>query len=81
MSRALAGHVDEIVVVDSGSRDRTVEIARRWASRVIETEWRGYGKQKQFAVDAARNDGVLSIDADEIVPRALLEEIDRVLAD
>ena len=78
--RSLAGWADEIVVVDSGSEDRTVEIARRYTPRVIETHWRGYGKQKQFAVDAASGEWVLSVDADEVVSPALREEIDRVMA-
>ena len=78
--RSLADWADEIVVVDSGSDDRTVEICRGFTPRVIETHWRGYGKQKQFAVAAARHDWVLSLDADEIVSSELREEIERVLS-
>lgn len=78
--RALAGWADEIIVVDSGSEDRTVEISRRYTSHVIETHWRGYGKQKQFATDAASNEWVLSLDADEVISAQLREEIDRALA-
>ena len=55
----------EIVVVDSGSRDDTVEIARRFGARVIEREWQGFGAQKHFAVSAATHDWVLCLDADE----------------
>jgi glycosyltransferase involved in cell wall biosynthesis len=79
--RSLAGWADEIIVVDSGSEDRTVEISRHYTSRVIETHWRGHGKQKQFAFAAAQNEWVLSLDADEVVSPKLREEIDRVLAD
>jgi len=79
--RSLAGWADEIIVVDSGSEDRTVEISRRYTPCVIETHWRGYGKQKQFALEAAGGEWVLSIDADEVVTPDLREEIDRVLAD
>lgn len=77
--RSLAGWVDEIVVVDSGSEDRTVEICRRYTPSVIESHWRGYGKQKQFAVEAASNDWVLSVDADEAVTPALREEINLLM--
>ena len=62
---------DEILVVDSGSTDRTVFLARKLGARVIEKEWLGFGPQKQFAVNAARNDWVLCLDADEQVGEAL----------
>ena len=55
----------EIVVVDSGSRDDTVEIARRRGARVVARAWPGFGAQKNFAVGAARHDWVLCLDADE----------------
>ena len=55
----------EIVVVDSGSADNTVEIARLCGARVIAHEWEGYGAQKNFAVGAAIHDWVLCLDADE----------------
>jgi len=55
----------EIVVVDSGSRDDTVEIARRRGARVIDHAWPGFGAQKNFAVGQARHDWVLCLDADE----------------
>jgi glycosyltransferase involved in cell wall biosynthesis len=66
---------DEILVVDSGSTDRTVEIARKLGARVIEIEWRGYAGQKNFASDQASYDWVLSIDADESLSEALEAEI------
>ena len=55
----------EIVVVDSGSTDHTVEIARGCGARVLVREWTGYGAQKNFAVAQATNDWVLCLDADE----------------
>src|SRR5512137_1701891 len=55
----------EIVIVDSGSGDDTVEIARSFGARVIEHEWPGFGAQKNFTVAAATNDWVLCLDADE----------------
>lgn len=70
---------DEIVVVDSGSRDRTMDIAREYGARIIETPWLGFGKTKQLAVDAVSHDWVLSIDADEEVPKPLVGEIKDIL--
>jgi glycosyltransferase involved in cell wall biosynthesis len=55
----------EVLVVDSGSRDDTVEIARAARARVVQHEWLGFGRQKQFAVDTAAHDWVLCLDADE----------------
>lgn len=69
------GFCDEIVLVDSGSTDGTVELARKFNARVIEKEWLGFGRQKQFAVDSARNDWVLCIDADESVSPHLASSI------
>ena len=66
---------DEIVLVDSGSNDRTVEIATRLGARVIETEWRGYAAQKNFAAEQSANDWILSLDADEALSEALEAEI------
>ena len=66
---------DEIVVVDSGSQDRTMEVARRLGARVVESEWRGYAAQKNFAAQQAANDWILSLDADEALSEALEAEI------
>ena len=66
---------DEILVVDSGSEDATAEIAFRHGARVIQSEWRGFGPQKQFAVEQASHDWVLCIDADERVSERLGESI------
>ena len=70
---------DEIVVVDSGSRDDTVAIASARGARVLHQEWLGYGPQKRFAVDRAANDWVLCIDADERVSAELRAAIEREL--
>jgi len=64
---ASAAFAGEVVVVDSGSRDDTVEIARGLGARVIERDWPGFGAQKNFAVGAAAHDWVLCLDADERV--------------
>jgi len=66
---------DEIVVLDSGSSDRTVELATKLGARVIEGAWRGFAGQKNFASDNASHDWILSIDADEALSEALEAEI------
>lgn len=70
---------DEIVVVDSGSTDGTIELAERYGARVIQQDWLGFGPQKQFAVEAAANDWVLCLDADERVTPALQLAIENAL--
>lgn len=70
---------DEIVVVDSMSADRTVELARRYTERVIQRPWPGYVAQKNFALDQASSDWILSLDADERCSPELREAILREL--
>ena len=69
---------DEIVVVDSGSTDRTVEIAGKLGARVVESAWPGYANQKNHAAEHASHDWILSIDADESLSEALEAEIWRL---
>lgn len=71
---------DEIVVVDDGSTDRTVEIARQAATSVLHRPWSGYADQKNFAIDQATREWVLILDADETVSTELRRDIARVLA-
>ncbi len=66
---------DEIVLVDSGSKDRTCEIAHAQGARVMVEPWRGYVAQKQYAIDLCTKDWVLLLDADEEVSPGLAEEI------
>jgi glycosyltransferase involved in cell wall biosynthesis len=72
---------DEVVVVDSGSRDRTREIAAAAGARVVENAWPGFAAQRNVALDHAGGDWVLEIDADERVSPALAEEICAFLTD
>ncbi len=65
----------EIVIVDSGSTDTTLDIARRFNAKVAHQDWLGFGRQKQFAVGQASHDWVLCIDADERVSDALRANI------
>lgn len=67
--------VDEILVIDSGSTDRTVEIASKLGARVIDRAWTGYSNQKNWAADQATHDWILSIDADEALSELLEAEI------
>ncbi len=72
---ASVAFADEVLVVDSGSNDDTVAIAERHGARVVFNEWLGFGRQKQFAVQSARNDWVLCLDVDERVSEALAQSI------
>jgi len=67
--------VDEIIVVDSESADRTVELAQKFTSHVFIQPWLGYSGQKNFAIDRANCKWVLSIDCDEVVEKKLKKEI------
>ncbi|OOZ37675.1 glycosyltransferase family 2 protein [Solemya velesiana gill symbiont] len=66
---------DEIVIVDSGSTDRSVQIAEQCGAKVIHHEWEGYGRQKRFAEDQCSNPWVLNLDGDEVLSKELQHEI------
>ncbi len=70
-----AAFADEIVLVDTGSTDDTVGIAHAHGARIVQAEWRGFGPQKQLAVDSAAHDWVLCLDSDERVSEPLRESI------
>ncbi|MBZ5704945.1 MAG: glycosyltransferase family 2 protein [Acidobacteriia bacterium] len=69
----------EIIVVDSGSTDRTVEIAKSFGAKVFVEEWKGYAAQKNSAIEKAAGDWILSLDADEEVEPELARMIHLVL--
>jgi len=66
---------DEVIVVDSGSKDRTLEICRRFTDRIFHRDWSGFVDQKNHAVDKASHDWILSLDADERISSELRKEI------
>jgi glycosyltransferase involved in cell wall biosynthesis len=70
---------DEIILVDSFSQDRTLEIAKKYTDKIFQQEWMGYGKQKNFALGKATGKWILNIDADERVTKELAREIKKVI--
>lgn len=71
---------DEIIVVDSFSTDRTVEICKKYTGRVYQRSWPGFGKQKNFSIEQATMDWTFVLDADERIPEELRGEIEGILA-
>lgn len=71
---------DEIIVLDSGSTDRTVSICREFTDKVFHQDWLGFSGQKNAAIDRASGDWVLSLDADEPIEPGLAAEIREILA-
>jgi glycosyltransferase involved in cell wall biosynthesis len=71
---------DEIVIVDAESQDKTAQIAREFTDHVVVRPWPGFAEQKNFALERARGDWLLSLDADETVSAALRLEVEALLA-
>ena len=71
---------DELILVDSFSTDGTVEIAREFGAKIISQKFCGFGTLRNFALDAARNDWIFSIDSDERCTPGFVEELNRTLA-
>lgn len=67
--------VDEVIVIDSGSKDNTQEISREHGAKVLFNTWPGYGQQKRFGEEQCRNHWILNIDADEVISSELREEM------
>jgi len=74
-----AAWADEIIVVDSGSTDRTIGICREYTDRILMTDWPGPGAQRNRAIDMATGDWILALDADEWVTPELKAEIQAVI--
>lgn len=70
---------DEIIILDTHSTDRTVEICRQFTDKVFSVDWNGYGKQKNLCADRASNNWILNIDADEEIIAEGAKEIQSVL--
>ena len=70
---------DEIIIFDCGSMDKTLEIAHDYTDKIWQTDWPGYGKQKQRALAQAKCDWVFSIDADEVVTPKLRKSINNAI--
>ena len=66
---------DEVIIIDSGSTDRTVEICKQYGCSVFFRAFNGFGEQKNYGVSKAKNDWILCIDADEILTESLIDEI------
>src|SRR5206468_10078743 len=71
---------DEVIVLDSGSTDRTREIAEAHGAKFVVEAWKGFAAQKNSALEKASGDWILSLDADEEVEPVLADEIRRVIA-
>tara|TARA_R110002050_G_scaffold100580_1_gene208077 strand:+ start:7098 stop:7868 length:771 start_codon:yes stop_codon:yes gene_type:complete len=71
--------VDEIIVVDSGSTDATLEICQKYDVKIFHKDFEGFGEQKQFALEQTSNEWVLSLDADEILTNELITELQNSL--
>ncbi len=78
--RAARELTDDLLVVDSGSRDETVALSRELGARVLHRDWEGYGAQKRFAEEQCRHDWMLNVDADEVVPEDLAAELRSLFA-
>ncbi len=65
--QSLQGVTDDIIIVDSGSTDNTLEICRQFNATVLKPGWNGYGPNKNKGIDAAKHDWILNLDADEVI--------------
>lgn len=70
----------EVIIIDSGSTDRTIAIATEAGAKVLEQKWLGWGRQKRPAEEAAQHDWLLDLDADEVITEAFAEEVAALFA-
>jgi glycosyltransferase involved in cell wall biosynthesis len=73
--QSIQGIVDEIIIVDSGSTDHTIAICKKYKAIVLQTTWDGYGINKNKGIDAAKNNWILNVDADEALDPVLRQTI------
>ena len=78
---SLQGISDDIIIIDSGSTDETLNICRRYKTRIVETTWDGYGNNKNKGIELAKNSWILSLDADESIDAELNKELRNVKPD
>src|ERR1700687_6116965 len=71
---------DEVIVIDSGSTDRTVEIATALGARVVQVPFNGFGDLRNRAIEACRHEWIFSLDADERCTKAVRDEILQLIA-
>jgi len=76
--RSLQSVTRDIVIVDSGSTDNTIAICKQFNAHVIETGWNGYGINKNMGIQAAKNDWILSLDADEAIDEQLQQSLSQL---
>ena len=79
--RSVSSWIDEVIVIDSGSKDATVATAEAEGARVILNDWPGFGQQKRFGEDQCRNSWLLNLDADEVVTPLLKIAIGNLFQD
>ncbi|EPH08984.1 hypothetical protein HMPREF9309_00965 [Campylobacter ureolyticus ACS-301-V-Sch3b] len=70
---------DEVLVIDSGSSDKTKEICQNYNVKFIYQKWLGFGKQKKFGVNSAKNEWIFVLDSDEVITKELENEIKQTL--
>lgn len=73
--QSLSGVTDDIIIVDSGSTDDTLTIAKQFNSNIVETAWNGYGINKNLGCNEAKHDWILGLDADEVIDKVLNQSL------
>ncbi len=71
--------MDEVIIVDSGSTDATLQIAEKYCAHIIHQEWLGYAKQKQLAMSHCQNEWVLNLDGDEVLNSSIVESFKQII--